>query len=152
MSVKTWSKLNAHLNCFHSDCPVKFTPFQNLKLKTMCPMTMKKARSYFKCLISKNLWKFKGISYPWIFKGGCILSLTHTLLREQRLLSAMPNLERHEWLVWKSETELIQNGTQVGKNMEKEGFRENDLGRGRTNKVIFTKECECKKPEFYHNP
>lgn len=152
MSVKTWSKLNAHLNCFHSDCPVKFTPFQNLKLKTMCPMTMKKARSYFKCLISNNLWKFKGISYPWIFKGGCILSLTHTLLREQRLLSAMPNLERHEWLVWKSETELIQNGTQVGKNMEKEGFRENDLGRGRTNKVIFTKECECKKPDFYHNP
>lgn len=73
IQVKTWSWLSVHLNCFHSDYPIKFTPLWTLKLKAMFPMTVKKARSDFKYLISKKLWKFKGLSYTWIFKGGCVL-------------------------------------------------------------------------------
>lgn len=49
----------------------------------------------------------------------------------------------------------MQKGAQVGKNMEKEGFRENDPGHGCINKVIFTQVCKGKKTEriiITHNP
>lgn len=68
--IMKWSKLWVHLNSFHSDYPIKSTPLWTLKLKAGCPcwMTMQKAGSDFKYLISKKPWKFKGISYHWIWR------------------------------------------------------------------------------------
>lgn len=52
-------------------------------------MTVKKARSDFENLISEKLWKFKGISYPWIVKGGCILKL-YTALNPENMDYFLP--------------------------------------------------------------
>lgn len=55
MQVKTWSKLRVHLNCFHTDYPITSTPMWALKLKAMCPITTKKAKSDFKYLFPNSL-------------------------------------------------------------------------------------------------
>lgn len=45
----------------------------------------------------------------------------------------------------KKQDRAYAKGAQVGKNMEKEGFRENYPGHGCTNEVIFTQVCKGKK-------
>ena len=145
--VKTWCKLNVHLNCFHWDYPIKSTPLWTLKPKVVCPMTMKKASSDFKYLISKKLWKLKGIFYPWIFKAGCVLKpYTYSLLRT-RITSCCIKSSKVWGAGMKNGDLAYTKYCKGGKEHWNEGFKENDPGLGYANRVIFTQEMEGCKSE-----